>query len=118
AFPYRNASWKTEIGRWLSDCDSQVKSVQIVETIWGRSCEDECSGHGTCNFEFGQCRCFNGYDGENCSEIVKFECNYPSTSEEPYGRWGYSICPAHCDLTRALCFCGQGTKYPKRALPE
>lgn len=56
--------------------------------------------------------------GEGCSEIVHFDCNYPAIPNLPYGPWIVSICPAYCDKTRAMCFCGQGTKYPNRPLAE
>ncbi|KAJ4837513.1 hypothetical protein Tsubulata_037183 [Turnera subulata] len=115
---YRNAPWKAEIGRWLSGCDSVAKRVTITEIIGGRKCKDDCSGQGVCNHESGQCRCFHGYTGEGCSERKQLECNYPKTPELPYGRWVVSICSAHCDTTRAMCFCGESTKYPNRPVAE
>lgn len=115
---YHNAPWKAEIGRWLSSCDAIAREVNIVETIGGRRCKADCSGQGVCNHEMGQCRCFHGFSGEECSERVHLSCNYPKTPELPYGRWVVSICPAHCDTTRAMCFCGEGTKYPNRPVAE
>ena len=56
--------------------------------------------------------------GEGCSERLNLECNYPKSPELPYGRWVVSICSAHCDPTRAMCFCGEGTKYPNRPTAE
>uniref|UniRef100_A0A2K1XB24 DNA2/NAM7 helicase-like C-terminal domain-containing protein n=1 Tax=Populus trichocarpa TaxID=3694 RepID=A0A2K1XB24_POPTR len=58
---HRNAPWKAEIGRWLSVCDSATKDVTVVETKRGRSCKNNCSGRGVCNYELGQCRCFHGF---------------------------------------------------------
>lgn len=118
AVVYRNAPWKAEIGRWLSGCDAVTKEVSVVETISGRSCKNDCSGQGVCNYELGQCRCFHGFSGEGCSERLHLECNYPKSPELPYGRWVVSICSAHCDPTRAMCFCGEGTKYPNRPAAE
>jgi hypothetical protein len=46
------------------------------------------------------------------------ECNLPSSPEWPAGRWIVSMCAAHCDTTRAMCFCGPGTKYPDRPVAE
>ncbi|KAI3935162.1 hypothetical protein MKW92_005632 [Papaver armeniacum] len=43
---------------------------------------------------------------------------YPGTPEFPYGSWIVSICPTYCDTTRAMCFCGEGTKYPNRPVAE
>lgn len=31
AVVYRNASWKSEIGQWLSSCDAVAKEVDIIE---------------------------------------------------------------------------------------
>lgn len=118
AVVYRGAPWKARIGRWLSGCDSVTEEVNVVEVIGGLSCKDDCSGQGICNHELGQCRCFHGFSGEGCSEKLHLDCNYPASSELPYGRWVVSICSAHCDTTRAMCFCGEGTKYPNRPVAE
>lgn len=56
--------------------------------------------------------------GEGCSEKLKLDCNLPASPEYPYGSWIVSICVAHCDTTRAMCFCGEGTKYPNRPTAE
>ncbi|GMY14183.1 putative glucuronoxylan glucuronosyltransferase f8h [Fagus crenata] len=115
---YHGAPWKAEIGRWLSGCNSIIKEVSIVEMIGGSNCKNDCSGLGICNRELGQCRCFHGYSGEGCSERLQLDCNFPQSPEQPYGRWVVSICPAYCDTTRAMCFCGEGTKYPNRPVAE
>lgn len=31
AVVYRNASWKAEIGQWLSSCDAVAKEVDVIE---------------------------------------------------------------------------------------
>ncbi|KAL5708110.1 adenylosuccinate synthase [Ranunculus cassubicifolius] len=118
AVVYHGAPWKEEIGRWLSGCDSTNRTVNIVERIGDKACKRDCTGQGICNRELGQCRCFHGFAGEDCSERLQLECNYPGSPEEPYGPWVVSICPAHCDKTRAMCFCGEGTKYPNRPVAE
>lgn len=115
---YKGAPWKAEIGRWLAGCDSITKEVNISEIIGGNDCKNNCSGQGVCNRELGQCRCFHGYAGDGCSDRLELECNFPGSPEEPFGRWVVSICPANCDKTRAMCFCGEGTKYPSRPLAE
>ncbi|EPS72577.1 hypothetical protein M569_02178, partial [Genlisea aurea] len=115
---YRDAPWKSEIGRWLSGCDLNVTSVSIIEKIAGRSCKNGCSNQGVCNHELGLCRCFHGFTGDGCSERLQLNCNYQVSKEQPYGRWVVSMCPAHCDTSRSMCFCGEGTKYPNRPLAE
>ncbi|CAI9100042.1 OLC1v1036962C3 [Oldenlandia corymbosa var. corymbosa] len=115
---YRGAPWKSEIGRWLSGCDANAAAVEVVEEIGGKSCKNDCSGQGICNHGFGHCSCFHGFDGEDCSERLQLSCNYTGSAENPYGRWVVSICSAHCDTTRAMCFCGEGTKYPNRPVAE
>ncbi|TKY62593.1 glucuronoxylan glucuronosyltransferase F8H [Spatholobus suberectus] len=114
---HRGAPWKAEIGQWLAACDVVTKEVNITEIIGGNSCKNECSGQGVCNRELGQCRCFHGYAGDGCTEQLQLECNYPGSPEAPFGRRVVSMCPATCDKTRAMCFCGEGTKYPNRPLP-
>ncbi|XP_072991037.1 uncharacterized protein [Typha latifolia] len=118
AVTYRGAPWKAEIGKWLSGCDSVVSEVDVVEKISGKSCKNNCSGHGVCNQELGQCRCFHGFAGNGCEEALQLDCNLPASPERPFGPWIVSICPAHCDTTRAMCFCGQGTRYPDRPVAE
>ncbi|OVA03144.1 Epidermal growth factor-like domain [Macleaya cordata] len=118
AVVYRGAPWKAEIGRWFSGCDSIVEPVSIVERIGGKACKNDCSGQGICNQELGECRCFHGFGGEGCSERMQLNCNHPGTPELPYGPWVVSICPTYCDTTRAMCFCGEGTKYPNRPVAE
>uniref|UniRef100_A0A5B6Z8Z3 EGF-like domain-containing protein n=1 Tax=Davidia involucrata TaxID=16924 RepID=A0A5B6Z8Z3_DAVIN len=118
AVVYRGAPWKAEIGRWLSGCNSITTAVKVVEKIGGNSCKNDCSGQGICNRELGQCRCFHGFSGEGCSERLNLNCNSPGSKDQPYGRWVVSICSAYCDTTRAMCFCGEGTKYPNRPVAE
>ncbi|PIA53521.1 hypothetical protein AQUCO_00900245v1 [Aquilegia coerulea] len=118
AVVYQGAPWKEEIGRWLSGCDSITRKTAIVERIGGKTCKSDCNGQGICNRELGQCRCFHGYAGEGCSERLQLECNHPGSQEQPYGPWVVSICSAYCDTTRAMCFCGEGTKYPNRPVAE
>ncbi|GAB2261464.1 hypothetical protein Droror1_Dr00002461 [Drosera rotundifolia] len=118
AVVYHGAPWKAEIGRWLSGCDSIAKEKNIVEQLSGKACKNDCSGRGVCNHELGQCRCFHGFAGEGCSETLQLDCNYPGSPDLPYGRWVVSICSAHCDTTRAMCFCGEGTQFPNRPVAE
>lgn len=118
AVVYHGAPWKAEIGRWLTGCDSVANAVKVAENISGKSCQNDCSNQGICNRELGQCRCFHGFSGEGCSEKLQLKCNFPGSKEEPYGRWVVSICSAYCDTTRAMCFCGEGTKYPNRPAAE
>lgn len=118
AVVYHGAPWKPEIGRWLSGCDVINRTVNIVERIGGKICKNDCSGQGICNRELAQCRCFHGFAGEDCSKRQQLECNYPGSLERPYGPWVVSICPTYCDTTRAMCFCGEGTKYPNRPVTE
>ncbi|KAJ8437541.1 hypothetical protein Cgig2_027616 [Carnegiea gigantea] len=58
------------------------------------------------------------YRGQVCSEALNLAWNYPASPEQLYGPWVVSICPASCDTTRAMCFCGEGTNYPNRPVAE
>ncbi|KAJ4766857.1 exostosin family protein [Rhynchospora pubera] len=115
---YRGAPWKAEIGRWLAGCGSNSTPVDIVEVLGGKSCQNNCSGQGVCNQDLGECRCFHGYTGKACEVALQLECNKAVSKERPFGEWVVSICPAQCDKTRAMCFCGEGTKYPNRPVAE
>ncbi|PSS21155.1 Glucuronosyltransferase 47 A [Actinidia chinensis var. chinensis] len=115
---YRSTPWKSKIGRWLSGCNPIITTIKVVENIGGKSCNRDCSGQGICNYDLGHCRCFHGFSGEGCSEKLHLDCNYPGSKDQPYGHWVVSICPAYCDTTRAMCFCGEGTKYPNRPVAE
>ncbi|WOK95473.1 hypothetical protein Cni_G04180 [Canna indica] len=118
ALTYRGAPWKAEIGRWLSGCEPILAEVEVAENVSGKSCKNDCGGRGVCNRELGQCRCFHGYAGEGCESKLQLNCNLPESSELPFGPYIVSMCPAYCDTTRAMCFCGQGTKYPNRPVAE
>ncbi|XP_019702482.1 uncharacterized protein [Elaeis guineensis] len=94
------------------------RNYLFEQSIGSKSCENDCSGQGICNRQLGQCRCFHGFDGEGCTKKLQLGCNHPETLEKPFGWWIVSICPAYCDTTRAMCFCGAGTKYPNRPVAE
>ncbi|KAJ7976815.1 exostosin family protein [Quillaja saponaria] len=115
---YRGAPWKADIGGWLAGCNSVTEEVNIIEIIHGKGCKNDCSGQGVCNQEFGQCRCFLGFTGDECSERLQLNCNYPGSPEEPFGQWVVSICSSYCDTRTAMCFCGEGTQYPNRPVAE
>ncbi|CAM6115149.1 unnamed protein product [Calypogeia fissa] len=112
---YRNAFWKPEIGLWLSQCGA-TPTTSISERFPNNACHNDCSGHGVCNHDLGECRCFHGYGGKGCEREVDFPC----TSDEPwwYLGWRSSWCGAKCDKRKAFCHCGEGTIYPHRPVVE
>ncbi len=38
----------------------------------GNLCHVDCSNRGTCNHITGQCKCYDGYYGENCGSLSAF----------------------------------------------
>ncbi|KAI3973582.1 hypothetical protein MKW92_033308 [Papaver armeniacum] len=111
---YRGAPWRSEIGRWLSSCDSITEAVSIVEENAGAFKDIQARFFF---FFFESCiglLIVEIFTGEGCTEKLEMKCNRPGTPELPYGSWIVSICPTYCDTTRAMCFCGEGTKYPNR----
>jgi len=38
----------------------------------GNEAGRDCSGRGVCDYEFGECRCFAGFGGEECSIIIQY----------------------------------------------
>ncbi|CAI5462303.1 unnamed protein product [Closterium sp. Yama58-4] len=133
AVEYRGAPWKADVGRWLVTCSDQLSPVTVGEALFSRACPGNCSGNGVCNHELGECRCRHGFSasshplllllpnlppsaGPDCSQLHLHQCNLPASPEWPVGTWVASICPAHCDTTTALCFCGNGTRFPHRPI--
>ncbi|CAI5517207.1 unnamed protein product [Closterium sp. Naga37s-1] len=116
AVEYRGAPWKADMGRWLLACGDQLPPVTVGEALCSQACPGNCSGNGVCNHELGECRCRHGFSGPDCSQLHLHQCNLPASPEWPVGTWVASICPAHCDTTTALCFCGNGTRFPHRPI--
>ncbi|XP_024372401.1 uncharacterized protein [Physcomitrium patens] len=118
AVVYRNATWKADVGCWLSQCGNSSFPIPVVEKFWRNSCTFECDGRGVCNKELAQCRCSVGFSGVGCEKVINRKCNKGVTDEQPYGSWGVSVCPGFCDKRTAHCLCGNTTKYPDRPLAE
>ncbi|GJP82280.1 hypothetical protein CLOP_g12515 [Closterium sp. NIES-67] len=116
AVVYRGAPWKADVGTWLVECSEQFLDVTVGEALFAHACPGNCSGNGVCNHELGECRCRHGYSGPDCSQLHLHQCNLPASPEWPVGPWVASICPAHCDTATALCFCGNGTRFPHRSI--
>jgi len=54
---------------FMHHADSYTEpEISIVETRKGTTENAVCSNRGTCDFETGLCKCFNGFTLENCSE--------------------------------------------------
>lgn len=53
------------------DYEKSYKRCVKVETCGGRTSSQTCSGRGTCNYGTGQCKCYQGYSGNDCSEIER-----------------------------------------------
>ncbi|CAI7895338.1 unnamed protein product [Closterium sp. NIES-54] len=113
---YRGAPWKADVGRWLLACGDQLPPVTVGEALFSQACPSNCSGNGVCNHELGDCRCRHGFSGPDCSQLHLHQCNLPASPEWPVGTWVASICLAHCDTSTALCFCGNGTRFPHRPI--
>ncbi|KAG0618214.1 hypothetical protein M758_4G047000 [Ceratodon purpureus] len=118
AVVYRNATWKPDVGCWLSQCGNSAIPVPVVEKLWENHCNPECNDRGVCNMELAQCRCSVGFSGPGCKTEVSRECNKVTSKENPYGAWGVSICPGQCDKRTTHCLCGSSSKYPDRPLAE
>lgn len=80
ACPYGEAFSDTHIGDLNHDGGITTDDVKTEWFIQGRR-EDgwtrahgyaECSNAGICNRQTGECKCFPGYEGEDCSRSIKF----------------------------------------------
>ena len=79
-------------------------------SLWTPSpCPANCSSHGVCNLDVGECACELGFAGDDCSQRDEFPCNIPEGDEL------VSRCAGRCDDTELKCYCGGG-KYPRRAM--
>ena len=62
--------------------------------LWSASpCPANCSSHGVCNLDVGECVCELGYAGDDCSERDEFPCNIPEGDEL------VSRCAGRCEPT-------------------
>eukprot|EP00271_Cylindrocystis_brebissonii_P008104 TRINITY_DN22132_c0_g1_i1.p1 TRINITY_DN22132_c0_g1~~TRINITY_DN22132_c0_g1_i1.p1 ORF type:complete len:881 (+),score=139.06 TRINITY_DN22132_c0_g1_i1:51-2693(+) len=114
ALMWRGAPWKPHVREWFQNCGGASNRMMIAEELHGKACPGDCSGHGVCNAEFGECRCQMGYKGLACDELDEYPCNRPSEAEYPAGRWIVSICNGFCDKRTARCYCGANSTYPER----
>ena len=63
-------------------------------SLWSASpCPANCSSHGVCNLDVGECVCELGYAGDDCSERDEFPCNIPEGDEL------VSRCAGRCEPT-------------------
>ena len=89
---------------------AQPSSLPRSHQSWAPSlCPANCSSHGVCNLDVGQCACELGYVGDDCSQPDEFPCDIPEGDEL------VSRCAGHCDDTELKCYCGGG-KFPRRAM--
>lgn len=70
-------------------------------------CPASCSGHGTCNLDTGECMCWQGYTGIDCSSDEALQCDLEGEELVPR-------CMGVCDKSMK-CVCGGG-KHPLRAM--
>lgn len=118
AFGVWEATWKADVGCWLSVCGNSTVAIPVLEKVWKNNCELGCHSGGVCNMELAQCRCSVGFSGPGCQTEVALECNRGVAPEKPFGSWGVSMCPGQCDKRTSHCLCGNTTKYPDRPVAE
>ena len=69
-----------------------------VSEVHGTTEDVECSQHGICNRDIGQCRCFHGFgssDGKSKAGTVagpgdRGDCGYRYTTTKSYNEWEYN----------------------------
>ena len=86
-------------------------AVRLAPTPWSpRACPSNCSGHGSCNLDTGECLCALGYAGAACAATDPLKCHDTRVDVELVTR-----CVGVCDETALKCVCGGG-RYPRRPM--
>jgi hypothetical protein len=52
-----------------TDCGSKVAADSTEKGRPGNKCHVDCSNRGTCDYNTGKCRCYQGYYGEACGSM-------------------------------------------------
>ncbi|CAI5488701.1 unnamed protein product [Closterium sp. Naga37s-1] len=115
---WRGAPWRFDVGDWLSSCNGESGVIKTVEEVYGNKCLQECNGVGTCHYDTGRCRCRIGYTGADCSHMDAHPCSSPPTSSPGVVAGSTWACAGECDLHSGLCFCGAGSLFPLRPVPD
>ena len=104
------APFAPEFKRWLAANPLVIEPAAPMRVTAGRECPRPCAHGGWCNRQTGACQCTTGWGGAGCEARDDYPCNL-----EDGGRVN-SRCAGECDMDRARCRCGAGTKYPERAI--
>ncbi|CAI5480070.1 unnamed protein product [Closterium sp. Yama58-4] len=94
---WRGAPWRFDVGDWLSSCNGESGVIKTVEVGVGRG--DKAGG-------------------ADCSHMDAHPCSSPPTSSPGVVAGSAWACAGECDLHSGLCFCGAGSLFPLRPVPD
>ncbi|XP_051151654.1 uncharacterized protein LOC127265726 isoform X2 [Andrographis paniculata] len=110
---------RLRLGDGCRDVPQTSRTLMLLRKLVGRAAKMNAAVRGFVITTWANVDAFMVLmTGEGCSNRSILECNRYHSETEPYGNWIVSICSATCDTTRAMCFCGEGTKYPNRPVAE
>ena len=88
-------------GYWGPSCADDCPGSAVGAGRGGRS---ECSGHGRCDNEVGECRCLAGFAGWDCSEEeARVPCARNCTGHGVCGGAGEGVCSCDVGWKGELC---------------
>ena len=50
-----------------ADCSTWKATIMLAAAAGGPTCANDCSGQGACNLATGECACYPGWGGDDCS---------------------------------------------------
>lgn len=118
---------------------SQIPSPVLAAPRGNKTCPNNCSNVGVCDYDIGVCMCTAGWSGSNCSVPQPRPCTNryrnrndpdpfqvvghidPETKEDlnwTEGGWLASRCGGYCDDTIGMCYCGRDSKHRRIPPPR
>ena len=58
------------------NCDEDFKGTACNVPACPQNCEPNGARHGSCNKNLKRCECFDGWTGEDCSQVFLFNYIY------------------------------------------
>lgn len=77
-------------GVWIHGITSSVNCTFTSSYTMNKFCPLDCSGHGTCNYTLGICKCLDNYTGDDCSiPVYTLKTQTPFSNVSISGKYTY-----------------------------